>query len=72
MDDDHKKIANEINKTKKQKWIITYDDAKLIKELYKDNQMLDYSLPYSAGKSKKGNELVIFSDNLKMLRPLVA
>ena len=55
---------------KKQKWIITYDDANLIKELYKTNQMLNYVLPYSAGKSKRGNELIIFSDNLKMLKPL--
>jgi DNA adenine methylase len=72
LDEDHIKIANEINKTKKQKWIITYDDADLIKKLYENNQMLNYSLPYSAGKSKKGNELMIFSDNLKMLKPMTA
>ena len=72
LDEDHKKIAEEINKTKKQKWIITYDNADLIKKLYETNKMLNYSFPYSAGKSKKGNELVIFSDNLKILKPLIA
>lgn len=70
VDSDHKKIAIEINKAKKQKWIITYDDAKLIKQLYKKNKNLKYSLSYSAGKSKKGNELMIFSDNLKVIKPL--
>ncbi len=71
IDKDHKKIAEEINKTKKQRWVITYDDAKLIKQLYKQNHMLNYSLSYSAGKFKEGNELIIFSDNLKILKPIV-
>lgn len=71
LDDDHKQIAEEINRTKKQKWIITYDNEKLIKKLYKKNKKLNYSLSYSAGKSKKGKELMIFSDNLKILKPLV-
>lgn len=70
LDDDHKQIAEEINRTKKQKWIITYDNEKLIKKLYKKNKKLSYSLSYSAGKSKKGKELMIFSDNLKILKPL--
>ncbi len=71
LDDDHKKIAKRINKTKKQKWIITYDDAELIKSLYEKNKVRDYSLPYSAGKTKRGNELMIFSNNLKILEPLL-
>jgi DNA adenine methylase len=71
LDEDHKKIAEEINQTKKQKWIITYDDAKLIKELYSKNKKRSYSLTYSAGKSKKGNELIIFSENLKILKPML-
>jgi DNA adenine methylase len=70
LDEDHKKIAEEINKTKKQKWIITYDDAKLIKQLYNKNKKINYSLTYSAGKSRKGNELIIFSKNLRVLNPL--
>ncbi len=72
LDDDHKKIADEINKAKKQKWVITYDDAKLIKQLYKRKKKINYSLTYSAGKSKLGNELIIFSDNLNSVKPLIA
>ncbi len=70
LDGDHKQIAKEINKIKKQKWIITYDDAGLIKKLYHKNRQIAYSLVYSAGKSKKGKELMIFSDNLNILNPL--
>lgn len=70
LDDDHRKIADEINQTKK-KWIITYDDADLIKKLYKKNKKLKYSLSYSAGKSKKGKELMIFSNNLNALNPSI-
>ena len=69
LDDDHKQIAKEINKAKKQKWIITYDDVELIKQLYNKNKQIDYSLVYSAGKSKKGKEIMIFSNNLKILNP---
>lgn len=69
-DDDHKEISREINKTKKQKWVITYDDARLIKKLYSKNKKIKYTLSYSAGKSKQGNELLIFSNNLKILNPL--
>ena len=72
LDQDHKNIAEEINKTKKQKWIITYDDAKLIKKLYKDNKKINYYLRYSAGNNKQGNEVIIFSNNLKPLQPLLA
>lgn len=72
LDDDHKEIAKEINKTKKQKWVITYDDAKLIRSLYKNNSKEKYLLSYSAGKSKIGSELIIFSDNLRIVRPLIS
>jgi DNA adenine methylase len=70
LDNDHKQIAVEIKKTKKQKWIITYDNAELIKQLYNKNKQIGYSLTYSARKSKKGKELMIFSDNLNILDPL--
>ena len=66
IDDDHKKIATEINKMKKQKWVVTYDEVDLIEDLYKENKKIVYSLLYSAGKLKRGKELMIFSDNLSL------
>lgn len=70
LDRDHKLIAEEINKAKKQKWVITYDDVELIKQLYKKNKQINYSLVYSVGKLKKGKEIMIFSNNLKLLKPI--
>ena len=66
-DDDHKKISLAIGKVKKQKWLITYDNTELIKKLYKKYRKLDYLLTYTAGKIKKGKELIIFSDNMKII-----
>ncbi|MCK4650032.1 DNA adenine methylase [Candidatus Pacearchaeota archaeon] len=65
--DDHKKISLAIGKVKKQKWLITYDNTELIKKLYKKYSKLDYLLTYTAGKTKKGKELMIFSDNMKIV-----
>ena len=64
LGEDHKKILVEINTINKQKWIITYDDVEQIRKLYSNKKQINYNLTYSAGKSKKGNELMIFSDNL--------
>lgn len=45
------------------KWIVTYDKCDLIEELYKgfDHEIL--SINYSAGKTKSGKEIIIFSSN---------
>ena len=67
IDKDHKEIAVEMKKTKKQRWVITYDNAGLIKKIYLNNKKIGYSLGYSAGKSKRGKELMIFSNNISIL-----
>lgn len=41
------------------KWIMTYDECELIKELYKGFIINDFELKYSAGHIKKGKELLI-------------
>ncbi len=64
--DDHAKVANRINKLKLQKWVITYDHVSFINELYEKHRKLKYTLNYSASRPSKGNELMIFSDNLKI------
>jgi DNA adenine methylase len=62
--DDHKQIANAINKVFKQKWIVTYDSVIPIKSLYSKFRQSEYTLNYSAAKANKGKEVMIFSDNL--------
>ncbi|MCW3105771.1 MAG: class adenine-specific methyltransferase [Segetibacter sp.] len=62
---DHTEIANEINKVKNQKWIVTYDDVLPIRDLYTKYRQKPFSLNYSAGSSsKQGKEIMIFSNNV--------
>jgi DNA adenine methylase len=69
IDQDHKEVAAVIRKVHVQKWIITYDEADLIKKVYNGEKIIPYSLRYSAGKNKEGKELMIFSKNLIALNP---
>lgn len=62
--DDHKAIAAEISNVKKQRWIVTYDNVKPIRSLYSEFRKRKYSLNYSAASPSKGEEVMIFSDNL--------
>lgn len=68
-DKDHDKISSEIKKIKNQKWIITYDNVDRIRILYNGYKKRRLSINYSAGKSGKGEELMIFSDNTKSINP---
>jgi DNA adenine methylase len=61
---DHQIIAKEINKLKGKKWVVTYDNVKPIRLLYKKHRKKKFNLNYSAGKASKGEEVMIFSDNL--------
>lgn len=63
-DKDHNEIAIEINKIKKQKWILTYDSVPYIKQLYKNYRQFRYTLNYSAASFCKGEEVMIPSDDL--------
>lgn len=66
-DEDHKMVAEEISKVAKQKWILTYDNVSFISNLYDGYRKLNYSLSYSVAKARKGDELMIFSDNTKIV-----
>lgn len=63
---DHLEIANLIKKIKSHYWIVTYDNVPQIFDMYDGFRNVDYTLSYSAGKTTKGKEIMIFSDNLKL------
>lgn len=67
VDKDHHEIATEISKVKKQKWIVTYDYVPYIRQLYKNYRQVKYTLNYSAARVGRGEEVMIFSDNLYIL-----
>lgn len=64
--DDHISVANKISKIDLQKWVVTYDHVGFINTLYKKYRTMNYILNYSVSKATKGEELMIFSDNLKI------
>jgi len=40
-------------------WIVTYDDCELIRDIYKQYQITEYSIQHNAGGSIQGKEVVI-------------
>lgn len=62
-DEDHKDIAEAIQKFKGQ-WIISYDAVDFISELYRDYRQKEYYLSYSAGNPSKGKEIMVYSNDL--------
>lgn len=64
--DDHISVANRISRINLQKWVVTYDHVGFVKELYKKYRNKKYLLNYSVSRASKGEEIMIFSDNLKI------
>lgn len=55
---DHEGFAREI-KTRND-WIICYNDCEYIRNLYKDNKIVDVCWNYGMNKTKKSSEILIF------------
>lgn len=60
---DHILLANTIQKLNC-KWIVTYDKCSFIDSLYKNYRHEVIELKYSAGKTKSGNEYIIYGDSI--------
>lgn len=59
----HRDLAFSIESLKKHNWIISYDNAEFIKELYKPFRKISYMLRQSTS-NKMGDEILIFDDKL--------
>ncbi len=66
--DDHKSIAQFIQTNLNRPWIVTYDNVPEIAMLYSARRSLTYNLNYSANTHRKGTELMLFCDSLKIPR----
>ncbi len=62
---DHELISELIQKIRKQKWLVSYDNCDEIKKLYRKRRQLVFALNYSAQQHYKGQEVFIFKDNLE-------
>jgi len=62
---DHQELCR-IVKSLNYKWIVTYDECDTISNLYSDFRKKVISLDYSAGRTRKGNEFLIFGDQVEI------
>jgi DNA adenine methylase len=67
--DDHVKLASLVSKKIIQPWIVSYDTAPKIMELYSGYRSIKYTLSYSAQGRYAGSEIMFFSENLSI--PLI-
>lgn len=63
---DHSRIAQSIQLNINHNWILSYDGVPEILDLYTNRRHFLYDLQYSAQTVKKGKEVFIFDDNLKL------
>jgi len=64
--DDHEKVAQEINKIKTIHWIVSYDNTPKIKHMYRFvKNSFEFDLIHTAFCAKKGKEILFFDSNLK-------
>lgn len=66
--EDHKRIERVIRNSVECDWIVTYDDAPEIREIYASYPVMSYDLNYSVSKKCKTSELMIFKSNISIPR----
>lgn len=65
-DNDHINLKNAIDNVR-HPWITTYDNCNFISNLYAEYRRQLITLTYSAGKNKKGEELLFYSNDLNLI-----
>lgn len=61
-DEQHSSLAEELNGSAESNWILTYDKADFIENLYRDRETLEFDLRYSAHRCEVASELMVLSD----------
>ncbi len=62
---DHEQVASTVTKKiRRQKWMVSYDDAKPIRQIYANYRHLAYRICYSARETRTGQEVIFFCDDL--------
>lgn len=62
--EDHIEVSNMIKEINNAHWIVSYDNVKEIINLYSEFRNKEYGFKHTAHRSKNGNEILFFSDNL--------
>jgi hypothetical protein len=69
--EDHREVRNFVAENLSDRfWIVSYDDATAIRDLYKGYRWRAYEIGYSARETRQGAEVMFFGDTLR-ISPLV-
>ncbi len=63
---DHKALASQLNCRKDAHWLLTYDNRTEIRSLYLGRHIIDFTLNYNAYELRRGKEIMICSDAIKV------
>jgi DNA adenine methylase len=63
---DHATIAKFLERIRKRYWVVSYDAVPEIRKLYRSYRQLEYGIQYSARSKYAGQEIMIFSDSLRL------
>lgn len=61
---DHQSLADKLNILACSKWVLTYDNVTQVRELYSSRRQELFSLNYSAHRTTKVSEVMVYSDGL--------
>lgn len=62
--DDHVLVMEKLRAIDFPNWLVSYDNAKEIKDIYTEFPQVEYSLQYTAQQKKSGEEVMIFSSGI--------
>lgn len=65
--DDHSQVASFITeRINRQRWVVSYDNVRSIRKLYKGFPNISYDIAYSARRASRGSEVIFFCNKLKV------
>ena len=65
--DDHVAVAAQLQRSRfKWPWVVSYDDVQPIRDMYAESAGLTYGLNYTAQQRYVGNEIMFFSNKLRI------
>lgn len=66
LEKDHELLSEYLSRTTNFRWVLSYDNVGEIREFYKDFDLYEFQLSYTAQHVKKGSELLTHSADLAM------
>ena len=64
--DDHLRVSKKIDTIKNSQWIVSYDNTQPINDMYSKFNKKIFALWHTAKRARRGEEIMFFSDKLKI------